>query len=209
MEGEVRRLILEYGVKNVMESVKNITKALYEELKDVYGEAVEDEEAPQVETKERKRIVKKAPVEVPTEIPGEASEPVASKEKVVEVVTLRVKKKVAPPVEVEQGEGSDSDGRVAVEGGYPVKSAEQIKKERDEHRTAVEKKRKEIEGQGIEPESLLTKENLEKWLGSGMSYQRIAKELTGCHEADISRYAKRFGLKSQIAAIMVRKHRGY
>jgi hypothetical protein len=89
---------------------------------------------------------------------------------------------------------------------YPIKTGEQIKKERYDHRAAVDKKRAEIEAQGIEPESLLTKENLEKWIGAGMSYQRIARELTGCHEADVSRYAKRFGLKSIIAGIIAGKY---
>lgn len=48
---------------------------------------------------------------------------------------------------------------------YPIKTPEQIKKERLDHRAAVEKKRAELEAQGIVPESLVTKENLEKWLG--------------------------------------------
>jgi hypothetical protein len=105
---------------------------------------------------------------------------------------------------------------------YPIKTPEQIKKERLDHRAAVEKKRAELEAQGIVPESLVTKENLEKWLGSGLSYQRIAKELTGCQDAYISTiaiapWAKRFtrsagsaksyGLKSVIAGIIAGKYR--
>ena len=214
MESEVRRLFIEYGVKNVMNCATTVSKALYEELKEMYGETVPVEtqevvEAPPAEKKERKGIIKKAVEPVET-----AVEPDATNEKVVEVVTLRVKKKAVPPVEVQQSgeeseEESDSDATVPVDGqkAYPVKTAEELKNERHDHRAAVEKKRAEIEGQGIEPESLLTKENLEKWLGSGMSYQRIAKEMTGCHEADISRYAKRFGLKSIIAGIIAGKYK--
>lgn len=218
MESEVRRLFIEYGVKNVMSCATTISKALYEELKEMYGETVvvepvETVEALPAEKKEKKRIIRKAvePVETPVET---AVEPVATNEKVVEVVTLRVKKKAVPPVEVQQSgeedsEESNSDVTVPVDNQktYPVKTAEELKNERHDHREAVEKKRAEIEGQGIEPESLLTKENLEKWLGSGMSYQRIAKEMTGCHEADISRYAKRFGLKSIIAGIIAGKYK--
>jgi hypothetical protein len=233
MESEVRRLFLEYGVKNVMNCVNTVSKALYEELKEIYetpaaavSETVSEvisetvaeiSEAPVEKKGRRLRIVKKKEtaepvVEAPVEAPAEADE--KSGDKVVEVVTLRVKKKVAAPVEVQQTaeeSDSDSDATVPVDGEtpqYKIKSPEEIKKERLDHRAAVEKKRAELVAQGIVPESLVTKENLEKWLGAGMSYQRIAKEV-GCHEQQVSYVARGFGLKSQIAAIMIRKHRGY
>lgn len=60
-------------------------------------------------------------------------------------------------------------------------------------------KRKELEEQGIIPESLLTKENLEKWLNSGKTYQGIAREYVGVHENDISFVAKKYGLQSMTA----------
>lgn len=238
MESEVRRLFLEYGVKNVMSCVNAVSKALYEELKEIYGAVevpvvapietpmtAEVPEAPEasVEKKERRlRIVKKKePVEPAVEpvVETSADTPVAvvadekPGDKVVEVVTLRVKKKVAPPVEVQQTaeeSESDSDATVPLDGDeprYKIKSPEEIKKERLDHRAAVEKKRAELVAQGIVPESLVTKENLEKWLGAGMSYQRIAKELTGCHDAYISTIAKSFGLKSLIAGIIAGKYK--
>jgi hypothetical protein len=228
MEAEVRRLFLEYGVKNVMSCVNTVSKALYEELKEIYGEKecivqtvpVEAVEASPVEKKERKRIVKKA-VEAPAET---AAEPVATNEKVVEVVTLRVKKKVVPPVEVQQTadeyveeesdkeesgyESEESGGTIPIEvpPAYRVKSAEEIRKERYDYRAAVEKKRVELINSGIKPESLLTRENLEKWLDSGMSYQRIAREITGCHESVVSASANKYGLKSKIGKIMMLKN---
>lgn len=220
MESEVRRLFLEYGVKNVMICVNTVSKALYEELKAIYEAVPEAPEAP-VEKKGRHlRIVKKkepveSAVEAPIETPAEAV--IADEkpgDKVVEVVTLRVKKKVAAPVEVQQTaeeSDSESDATASVDvepPQYKIKSPEEIKKERLDHRAAVEKKRAELVAQKIVPESFLTKENLEKWLGAGMSYQRIAKEV-GCHEQQVSFVARGFGLKSQISAIMIRKHRGY
>ncbi len=177
-------------------------------------------EAPPVEKERRLRIVKKkepveTPVEPPVETPVEAAAeaPGAPGDKVVEVVTLRVKKKVAAPVEVQQAaeeSDSDSDATVPVDlekKTYRIKTPEEIKKERLDHRSAVEKKRAELEAQGIVPESLVTKENLEKWLGAGLSYQRIAKELTGCHDSYISTIAKSFGLRSLIGGIVAGKYK--
>ena len=51
-----------------------------------------------------------------------------------------------------------------------------------------------------------TKDNLEAWLGAGVSYQRIAREYTGCHENDISSVAKLHGLKSKIASYVFMRH---
>lgn len=73
------------------------------------------------------------------------------------------------------------------------------------HREDVAKKHKELMEKGIRPESLLTKENLTQWLGSGMSYMRIARELTGVHENEIAAIAKTFGLQSDIKKYIVMK----
>ncbi len=73
------------------------------------------------------------------------------------------------------------------------------------HREEVVKKHKELTEKGILPESLLTKENLTQWLGQGMSYMRIARELTGVHENEVASVAKTFGLQSDIKRYIVMK----
>ncbi len=73
------------------------------------------------------------------------------------------------------------------------------------HREEVAKKHKEVSEKGIKPESLLTKENLTQWLGSGMSYMRIAREIVGVHENEIAAVAKTFGLQSDIKKYIVMK----
>ncbi len=73
------------------------------------------------------------------------------------------------------------------------------------HREEVLKKHKELTEKGIKPESLLTKENLTKWLGEGMSYMRIARECTGVSENEIAAIAKTFGLQSDIKKYIVMK----
>lgn len=73
------------------------------------------------------------------------------------------------------------------------------------HREEVQKKRKELEAQGVRPESLLTKENLSKWLGQGMSYMKIAREFVGVHENEIATAAKTLGLQSDMRKYIVMK----
>lgn len=66
-------------------------------------------------------------------------------------------------------------------------------------REAVSAKRKELEAKGINPDSLITKESLEKWLNRGWSYMQIARE-TGVDASSITSIAKLNGLQSQKAA---------
>jgi hypothetical protein len=66
-------------------------------------------------------------------------------------------------------------------------------------REAVLAKRKELEAKGINPDSLITKESLEKWLNRGWSYMQIARE-TGVDASSITSIAKLNGLQSQKAA---------
>jgi hypothetical protein len=92
---------------------------------------------------------------------------------------------------------------------YKIKSREEIKKERQEHLNAIRKKYSELIEKGISPRSLMTKENMEKWLKSGMSYQRIAREEVGISELEVSRIAKEYGLISIIGDIVRRKYARY
>ena len=73
------------------------------------------------------------------------------------------------------------------------------------HKEDVVKKHKELTEKGIKPESLLTKENLSQWLGEGMSYMRIARELVGVPENEIAAVAKTFGLQSDVKKYIVMK----
>lgn len=73
------------------------------------------------------------------------------------------------------------------------------------HREDVLKKHKELTEQGIRPESLLTKENLAKWLGEGLSYMRISREHTGVPENEIAAIAKTFGLQSDVKKYILTK----
>lgn len=81
---------------------------------------------------------------------------------------------------------------------------EESKKKREKHEADIVSKRKEYESKGIQPESLLTRENLSNWLNEGKTYWEIA-EVTGCKDLEISVKAKSFGLQSKMSKFIIAK----
>lgn len=74
------------------------------------------------------------------------------------------------------------------------------------HREAIQKRRQELAAQGVIPETLLTEENLKKWIQQERkNYWTIAEE-TGCNDTDISNIAKSKSIFSEVA-MMIRKKR--
>lgn len=79
----------------------------------------------------------------------------------------------------------------------PKKTKEQMKQEQAEK---VEAKRVELEGLGVDPLTLLTKENLTQWVEvKGLTYSQVAREYVGLSEKIIGEYAKKFGIVSSIS----------
>ncbi len=105
-------------------------------------------------------------------------------------------KAAAPPTETTPQtlqESSQTEGKPA----RGVLKAEQRRKEAA--------KRRELEAEGINPTSLLTKENLSQWLAAGKTYSQIAREDVGMREEDVSAAAKKHGLSSQKTARLTGK----
>lgn len=83
----------------------------------------------------------------------------------------------------------------------PDTSANKLKK----HKELIAKKRQEIVASGINPDSVLTDENIRQWIGvEGKTYWTIA-EMTGCSDSDISARAKTLGVISQTALLLKQK----
>ena len=58
-----------------------------------------------------------------------------------------------------------------------------------------EKKKKENESKGIKKDTLLTKENLKKWIEEeGRTFSYISREYVGCKDSEVSAAAKLFGI---------------
>jgi hypothetical protein len=85
----------------------------------------------------------------------------------------------------------------------------QIKKEQNEK---VEKKFQELQSKGVDSYSLLTKDNLKKWVDTDkLTYTQIARDHVGLPADEIATIAKGFGIQSHIAkkrAVIIagRKH---
>lgn len=83
----------------------------------------------------------------------------------------------------------------------PTTVVEEVSKFRDPkemkewQRAEEEKKKKENESKGIKKETLLTKENLKKWIEEeGRTFSYISREYIGCKDSEVSAAAKLFGI---------------
>ena len=81
-----------------------------------------------------------------------------------------------------------------------------------EQNEKVEKKFQELQVKGIDSYSLLTKDNLKKWVDTDkLTYTQIARDHVGLPADEIATIAKGFGIQSHIAkkrAVIIagRKH---
>lgn len=190
MDQELRILIGKYGMKAVNEGIQREMRQTFDYLKTIFQPARNDILYPCTSDTIPEPITtpKHTPLEFivgMSDLSLPAAAIIVTKEQPVVEETIQPITPIDPNVKEVQITSKGADKFLA-----PRKFG------KDEQKEAVEKKRKELEAQGIKPESLLTKENLEKWIGQGMSYQRIAREFVGIKENDISAIAKAYGLQS-------------
>jgi hypothetical protein len=74
----------------------------------------------------------------------------------------------------------------------PRRTPAEIKKWQRDQEAA---RRSYMKANKISRTSLMTVENLRKWLEEGHTYARIAREQLGCKEEDVSKFAKEHGLQ--------------
>ena len=189
MDQELRSLIGKYGMKAVHEGIQREMKQTFDYLMTVFHPARNDIVYPYISETIPEPITtpKHTPMEV---IVGMSDLTLPAPAFVV------TKEQPQPEVQTIEAPVDPNVKEVQITTKGADKFVGQRKFGKEEQKEAVEKKRKELEAQGIKPESLLTKENLEKWIGQGMSYQRIAREFVGIKENDVSAIAKAFGLQS-------------
>ena len=191
MEAELRALIGKYGIKDVHQELEKQCREAYEYLQKTYSPTqnpIVPKTPPAPAAPKPSKIIKNTTI-IPEIVHREEPQPVPEVAKVIAEVTLS--KTVDPDVKT-----------VTI---TKQKTIEEKKQEKQQHRDAVELKRQELIGKGVNPESLLTKENLQKWLGSNLSYMKIARDHVGLHETTISSVAKSFGLQSAIAQAAIMK----
>lgn len=189
---ELRMLVGRYGYAPVHNALQAEMRETYAALRQIFeppknnlvipmGETIPD----RIATPRHKPIVTVLPPELPALV---LDTPVESKE--------------------EEAERDPSLKEVVVQAKSEMGQQMGEKFSKAKHKEEVLKKHKELTEKGIKPESLLTKENLTSWLGSGMSYMRIAREITGVPDNEIAAIAKTFGLQSDIKKFIVMKKAG-
>lgn len=206
MEQDIRVLIGKYGFQALHEGLMKEMRKQFDYLLSVFPPAKNDIVVPMMED------TIPEPITTPKHAPLEAI--VGLKEIMLPAAAQTASSSLTQDVHVahlsEEHEEEKSDDIKEVQ--ITAKGAEKVVTKRrfdkEEQKEAVQKKRAEMLASGIKPESLLTKENLEKWLGQGMSYQKIAREYVGVPENEVSAIAKAFGLQSQISKFMIsnKKH---
>ena len=194
MESELRELIGKYGLKAVHKAFEKEMKDTFTYLSGLYG-------GEKVEKVEKKTVKKNIVVE-------EVIEPDVEEGVSEEVVDPSVKQVVIESVKKTVINGTQNDVNIVknlTENVEQINYADRPKFDKKEHMIAIEKKGVENRNKGINPEGLLTKDNLEKWLSEGLSYMRIAREKVGLPDKIIGDAAKKFKLKSDVTKLKEQK----
>lgn len=196
---ELRVLISRHGMPAVYAELQAEMRQTYEFLRQFYEPAKNNLVIPVGEV-------------IPDRIATPHHRPIASTVVAIDPPPLELsssdERKVIVTIEsVEESEDTPKDSslkEVVIQARKEMaENSEKITKAK--HKEEVLKKHKELLEKGIRPESLLTKENLTKWLGDGLSYMRIAREHVGLSENEVSAMAKNFGLQSDIKKYIVMK----
>jgi hypothetical protein len=192
MEAELRSLIGRYGMRAVHEGLMKEMQDTFSYLQGVFhmkNELV----MPVVHSVPSVEVVKST---IPEYIPQQTEKDDVDTDSLEDISEMP-----ADPTVKQITIGSDSKSKTA------AKTPVVVKHQKQQHREEVEKKKAELIAKGVKPESLLTEENLKKWLAQGLSYQKIAKE-TGVHEVQVSNTCKSFGLQSSISRYVAMKKTG-
>lgn len=199
---EIRKMLAEHGIAKVNSLFHQVLQEDYEALQAILQPLKKEVKVKQEKVKEFVPVV---PVTKPIE-------KVKDKPKKVKKEVKKVEEKKA---EVMEDDFIDSlvavPHRIANNTQVVVtklKEGEEdnvppnltTKELREWQKDQEEKKHAELVRQGIDPTSLLTVENLKKWVeDEKKSYSYIARRLVGLPEAQVSAEAKKHGIVSEIA----------
>jgi hypothetical protein len=198
METELRELLAKYGTPEVHKTLMKIMRDDYNYLRSIFDKKqapanqvivpdTASEAQPQTITLQETIIAPSVPDEH-----GVKHLVVQPKKKGVDEIFMASAaatqvtqpSQETPVVEAVQEEESDK----------PYRDPKTIKQFQVE---AEAKKRAELEAKGVSIESLLTRENLEKWIrDQGLTYAAVAREHVGCSSELVATTAKAFGIKS-------------
>ena len=181
VQHDLRALIVTHGIEKVHATLQEMMRKDYEFLTRFFGAHL-------------------TPVTVPIAHEQQTLESVLTPTKVknVKIVVKKSEVESIPIPEVIAPAPAPAPTENAMEQPEEKKFRSPIEM-KEFQRQAVEKKHAELQAKGITPESILTKENLTKWiLEEGNSYAWVAREKAGCPETTVSAIAKNYGIISKI-----------
>lgn len=176
---KLRQLLSEYSPKEVNDTLQHIFTQDYAFYKSHFSESnkpsvqsepvLERAKKPVKRSEHQQLVIKKRPEEVQS-LKLNADE-VDSVEEILPSTLLKTEKE-------------DSEKRAWIEENQKKKEEETFAK---------------LQGEGVNPESLLTRENLHEWLEvQKYNFAYIARELVGLSQAQVRYAAKAFNIKSPI-----------
>jgi len=193
---DLREIIAKYGLSEVFHELQSEMRETFEFLRNFY------------EPPKNNLVIPLATI-IPDHIATPLHKPIAVTLDSIDPPSLELStRNEDTPSPNESSDGNNQDQtlkEVVIQAKREASQEGSEKFSKAKHREEVAKKHKENLEKGIRPESLLTKDNLSQWLGQGMSYMRIARELVGVPENEIAAIAKTFGLQSDVKKYIVMK----
>jgi hypothetical protein len=197
----LQELIAIHGTGKVYAELYGKMKEEYEFLREFFS----DEKAPRA-VAPKKKVVKSTTVPTTTQ-DSDTTDMSASalRDAKIRIVKKEVAAVEPDPLElfppaVENEEDNEEESEVAAV-GLPASKPPTFKNPKEAKAWQKEqetKKKAELSESGIEPHSLLTKENLERWIiQDSRTYAYIAREYVGLPEAMVSETAKAFGIQTE------------
>jgi len=199
LNGHLRQAIAWYGFQAVHDTFQEICKEDYEFLKKLYEvpakvkapsppahapapvqEAPQEEEIPRPEKLRdaKVRVVKKPTA--PEDLPAQPATNIPSNTVIAEPTPPATQAETSAVVNTHASGLTDP------------KDIKKWQKEQED------KKKKELDAQGINPASLLTKENLQKWIvEEKKTFAAVARDYVGLPDSMVSASAKSYGIQSE------------
>ena len=172
LKGNLRQDIAWYGLEAVNNTFQEICKEDYEFLKKFY------------EPKASKQAAPVAPVAVAV---ASQEEEIPRPEKLRDAKVRVVKKPAEDIIQATEPVQAHTES-----GLTDPKDIKKWQKEQED------KKKRELDGLGINPASLLTKENLQKWIvEEKKTFAAVARDHVGLPDSMVSSAAKSYGIQSE------------
>jgi hypothetical protein len=197
---KLRVLMTQYSSQEIHETLQQIFRDDYEYYQTLFSQ-VQAETQTQTQSQTQTQTQPQAQPEQESQPTPTVETPISNTTKLRSDTRIRVVKRPVADAPTEETvavvvQREDAVSVASVISGDREKKA-QMKKEQTEKEG---EKYRELVSKGIDPESLLTKENLKKWIDTdGLTYAQIARDHVGLSALQVSNIAKGFGFKSIIA----------